>query len=142
MSDCHVPIPSYSPIPPISNVTIFPQRVSRLPLSLLSRTELLQNGHNLLQRAQPCRQPLIDLGLIIAQLLVKVLAVRGSAHGGAEERLDDEGMVGLEGLAVGAAEGVAELLGWIGEVGAKGLGGEVETANRSVSVCTLRSRGT
>lgn len=68
----------------------------------------------------------MDLGLVISKLGVKVLAVWGSAHGGAENGLDDEGVVRLERVAVGVTEGVRELLGRVGNVVAKGLGGEVE----------------
>lgn len=39
-------------------------------------------------------------------------------------------MVGLEGVAVGVAEGVGELLVGVGDVVAEGLRGEVEAAVR------------
>jgi len=75
-----------------------------LPLRLLRRQERLQNLHPLLQRLKPTLQPLLHSRLIISQLGVKVFAVRARAHGGAEYRLDEEGVVLLERLAVGFAE--------------------------------------
>ena len=101
---------------------------SYLPLSLLLGQELVQCSNNLLQRREVRLQLLLDLGVVLAQLGVEVLPVRCGAHGGTEERLDDEGVVGLERAGVGLAEGVGELLGGVGEVVAEGLGGEVEAA--------------
>jgi hypothetical protein len=63
-----------------------------------------------------------------AQLAVKVLTVRAGAHGGAEDGLDEEAVVGLEGDAVGAAERVGELLGRLGHILAEGDAGELETS--------------
>ena len=83
----------------------------RLPLGLLPGEELVQDGNILLQRSQPLLQLGLNLGLVVSKLLVKVGAVWGSAHSGAENGLDDERVVGLEGVAVGIAEGVGELLG-------------------------------
>jgi len=37
-------------------------------------------------------------------------------------------VVGLEGVAVGGAEGLGELAAGVGEVGAEALGGEVEAS--------------
>ena len=69
----------------------------------------------------------MDLRIVTAELSVEVLPVWCSAHGGAEEGLDDEGVVGLEGVAIGIAEGVGELLVGVGDVVTEGLGGEVKT---------------
>lgn len=102
----------------------------RLPLGLLAGREFLQDGHHLLQRREPGLQLLPYLRLVAAQLGVEVLPVRRGAHGGAEDRLDDEGVMRLEGVLVGAAEGVGELLGGVVDVGAEGLGGEVETTGK------------
>ena len=101
---------------------------SYLPLSLLLGQELVQCSNNLLQRREVRLQLLLNLGVVLAKLGVEVLPVRCGAHGGAEERLDDEGVVGLECAGIGLAEGVGELLGGVGEVVAEGLGGEVEAA--------------
>lgn len=79
-----------------------------LPLGLLSGQELLQNAEILLQTGQPGNQLLLHLGLVVAKLGVEVLAVGGGAHGGTEDGLDEERVVGLEGVAVGGAEGDAE----------------------------------
>lgn len=104
-----------------------------LPLSLLPGQELVQCSNNLLQRREVLLQLLLDLRLITAQLRVEVLPVGRSAHGGAEERLDDERVVGLEGVAVGITERVGELLVGVGDVVAEGLGGEVEAAEKVTS---------
>jgi hypothetical protein len=104
------------------------QPLSPLPLRLLTSSKRPQDCHHLLQRRQPLLQLRRDLALITAQLGVKVLAVRRCAHGGAEDGLDDERVVRLEGVAVGIAEGVGELFGGVVEVVAETLGGEVEAA--------------
>lgn len=70
----------------------------------------------------------MNLVSLVAKLGVKVLAIGASAHGGAKNRLDDEAVVGLEGGAVGVAEGVCEFLGRAAHVLAQGYAGEVETA--------------
>ena len=57
-----------------------------------------------------------------------------TAELGAEKRLDDEGVVGLEGVAVGIAEGVGELLVGVGDVVAEGLGGEVKTTTEASGI--------
>ena len=100
---------------------------SYLPLSLLACQELVQCSNNLLERRQVLLELLLDLRIVTAELSVEVLPVRCSAHGGAEEGLDDEGVVGLEGVAIGIAEGVGELLVGVGDVVTEGLGGEVKT---------------
>jgi len=99
-----------------------------LPLRLLPRQELSQYRDILLQPAQPLLQLRLHLRFVIAQLLVEVLSVWCRAHGGAEDGLHDEGVVRLEGFAVGVAEGVGEFFGGVGDVVAEGLGGEIEGA--------------
>lgn len=89
--------------------------------------ESLDNGDDALKGAQPLLELLLYLSLVIAELGIKVLAVRGGAHGGAEDGLDDERVVGLEGVAVGGAERVGQLLRGVLDVLAQGLSGEVET---------------
>jgi hypothetical protein len=103
-----------------------PIRVSHLPLGLLPGQELLQNSKVLLQTTKPLLQLTLDLRIVVTELLVEVLPVWCCAHGGAEDGLHDEGVVGLEGVAVGIAEGVGEFLVRVGDVVAEGLGGEVE----------------
>lgn len=75
-----------------------------LPLGLLASHEFVQDFKVLFKTGQPGSKLLLDLRLVIAQLGVKVLSVRGCAHGGTEDGLDEEGVVGLEGVAVGGAE--------------------------------------
>lgn len=101
-----------------------------LPLGVGAGEELLQDNDNLLERLEVDSEVALDLGLVGAQLGVKVLAVGGSAHGGAEDGLDEEAVVGLEGAAVGLAERVGELLRGVGDVLVEGLGGEVEATGQ------------
>ena len=99
-----------------------------LPFSLLPRLELLQDRHLLLQRLQPLPRRRVHLRGVVSQLSVKVLAVRRRGHGGAEDGLHHEGVVGFQRVAVGGAEGGGELVGGVLEVGADALRGEVEAA--------------
>jgi hypothetical protein len=92
--------------------------LSHLPLRLLPALELLQNAHNLLQTREPSIELLVHALLIVAQVRVEGLAVGCGAHGGGEDGLDHEGVVGLEGVAVGGTEGLGELVGGVGEVAA------------------------
>jgi hypothetical protein len=98
-----------------------------LPLCLLPRQELLQDSKILLQATEPLLQLSLDLCIVVAELLVEVLPVWCCAHGCAEDGLHNEGVVWLEGVAVGIAEGVGEFLVGVGDVVAESLGGEVET---------------
>lgn len=113
---------------------LFPAFFPSLPLSLLSSQELLQNSHDLLERGQPGVELLVHTLAVLAQLGVEVGAVRGGAHGGAENRLDDERVVGFEGVAVGGAEGLGQLGFGVRQVGAQGLRGEVEASGGGVLV--------
>lgn len=98
-----------------------------LPLGLLGVDKLLEDAHDLLQGGKVGRHLLGDLGLVVTELGVEVFSVWAGAHGGAEDGLDDEAVVRLEGGAVGVAEGVCELLGGVGDVGLEAEAGELET---------------
>jgi hypothetical protein len=99
---------------------------SNLPLGLFPSLELLQDAHNLLQASEPGIELLVDARLVVTEVLVERSAVWGGAHGGGEDGLDHERVVGLEGVAVSGTEGFGELSGRVGEVGAEALGCEVE----------------
>lgn len=99
-----------------------------LPLRLLAALELLQDGDVLLKSHHLGVQGRVDLGLVLTKLGVEVLAVGGSRHSSREDGLDNEGVVGLEGVAVGFTEGVGELGAAVVQVVAEGLGGEVKTS--------------
>ena len=100
--------------------------LSNLPLRLFPSLELLKNANNLLQAREPGIELLVDTLLVVTKVLVECGAVWSGAHGGGEDGLDNERVVGLEGVAVGGAEGFGELGGRVGEVGAEALGCEVE----------------
>lgn len=99
-----------------------------LPLGLLARQERLQNPDLLIQRLQPDSQPLMHRRLVGAQLDVEVLPVGTRGHGGAEDGLHEEGVVRLQGGAVGVAEGDGELVSGDVEVGGESQAGEFKTA--------------
>lgn len=115
-------------------------RTSTLPLRLLPPQKLIQHAHPLLQRDQPRIQLLAHPRLVVPELRVKVLAVRRGAHGGGEDGLDDEGVVRLEGAAVGVAEGDAQLVGRVAEVLAQRLRGEVQAARQPEQALGRRVR--
>lgn len=96
-----------------------------LPFRLLPPLKPLQNRHLPLQGLQPLPRRLVHLLVIIAQLRVKVLPVRRRGHGGAENGLHHEGMVGFQGAGVGGPEGGRELFGGVLEVRTDAEGGEV-----------------
>lgn len=107
-----------------------------LPLRFLACGKGPQDLHVLLQRCQPRLKRWLDLAWVVSKLSVEVLAVWGRAHCGAEDGLDHEGVVRLERVAVGVAEGVGELFAGVGGVVAESLRGEVEaTSDTSVSDC-------
>ena len=116
-----------NPIPSLSKYHV-PRLTSKLPLRLFPALEFLQNADDLLQAGEPGIELLVDALLVVAQVGVERLAVGRGAHGGGEDGLDHEGVVGLEGVAVGGAEGLGELAGGSGEVVAEALGGEVEAS--------------
>ena len=99
-----------------------------LPFRLLPPLKLLQYRHLLLQPFQPLARGGVHLGGVVAQLRVEILAVRRGGHGGAEDGLHHEGVVGLQRAGVGGAEGGRELFGWVLQVRADAEGGEVEAA--------------
>lgn len=110
--------------------------VSVSPLCLLCGLESLQNGDLLLQRVQPSIKLGPHLGLITSQLCVEVLAIRRGGHGRAEYWFHEEAVVGLQGVAVGGAEGGGEFVGLVGKVVAEGLSGKVEAAKQSLTLCS------
>ena len=99
-----------------------------LPLGLLAVEELLENTNNLGEGSEVDLEIAGDLGVVVAKLGVKILAVGASAHGGTEDGLDEEAVVRLQGAAVGGTEGVGELFVGLGRVGSQGEAGELETA--------------
>ena len=109
------------------SLSFYESSIQHLPLRLFPSLKLLQNPDLLLQRLQPCIRRTIHLRLIIAQLRVEIFAVGCSAHGGVEDRLDNERVVRLERVAVGVAEGDGEFLGRVGDIVADCLGGEIKT---------------
>lgn len=113
---------------------IYPLCYYLLPLGLLTGHELVKDGEVLLQTRQPLGELLLNLCLVITKLGVEVLPVGGSAHGGAEDGLDEEGVVWLKRVAVGCAEGDAKFLARGAEVLAEGLSSEVKSAEYGVSI--------
>jgi hypothetical protein len=101
-----------------------------LPLGVLGLEEGLEDGNNALESGQVRAEVVLDLGLVAAELGIKVLAVGAGAHGGGEEGLDHEAVVGLKGGSVGGAERVGELLGRVGLVGGEGERGEFKTTDQ------------
>jgi len=127
-----------------------------LPLSLGGGLEGLQDLHNPLQSlnlaAQTSRHASLNLrvhliilvisglGVLIVNLAVEGSTVGAEAHGSAEDTLDNEVVVGLEGGAVSLVEGNGELGGGVVEVVAESLNGEIEATiekKRSVFSCTI-----
>lgn len=90
-------------------------RFHLLPFGILAVDERLENADDLVESSQPGLELLVELLLwgVLANLLVKVGTLWAVAHGGREDLLDNEVVVGLEGLAVGIGEGDGELLGWV-----------------------------
>lgn len=92
-------------------LVIHTSQARNLPLRLLPRLELLQDSHLLLQRRQPNPQLQLPSLLIVRQLLVEVVPVGRSRHGGREDRLHEKVMVGFERRGVRRPERRRELLG-------------------------------
>lgn len=103
-------------------------RANLLPLSRLGSLESLQDGDHLLQSSDLLSHCGSNLSLILTQLRIEVLAVWSGRHGSAENGLDEEGVVRLEGVAVGTAEGVGEFRGRVVDVVTEGLDGKVEAS--------------
>lgn len=97
-----------------------------LPLGVLAIEKLLKNANNLGESSKVDLKVAGDPGVVVAKLGVEVLAVRASTHGGAEDGLDEEAVMRLEGAAVGGAEGVGELFVGLGRIGSQGEAGELE----------------
>lgn len=91
---------------------------------------MLENTDNLGESSEIDLEIARDLGLVVAELGIKVLAVWTSAHGGAEDGLDEEAVVRLEGAAVGGAEGVSKLLIGLGRVGGQGEAGKLKSTDK------------
>lgn len=104
-----------------------------LPLGLLAVDERLEDDDDAVQRGEVLLELLLDLGRVVAELDVEVLAVGAGAHGGGEDGLDEEAVVGLQGARVRGAEGVGELGGGVLEVVLEGLAGEFETAGLALA---------
>lgn len=83
---------------------MFDHITTRLPLSFLAVLESLQDSDALLESCNILLRCCLDLALVITQLGVEVLSVWGCRHGSAEDRLDDEGVVRLEGVAISVTE--------------------------------------
>lgn len=99
-----------------------------LPLGVLARLEGLEDRHHLLQGLDFAVHGRCDLGLVVAHLGIEIFPVGRGRHGSAEDGLDHEGVVGLEGAAVGLAEGIGQLHRRVVQIVTEGLGREVETA--------------
>lgn len=113
-----------------------------LPLSLGGGLEGLQDLHNPLQSlnlaAQTSRHASLNLrvnllilvvsglGVLVIDLAEEGGTVGAEAHGSAEDTLDNEVVVGLEGGAVSLVERDRELGGGVVEVVAESLDGEIE----------------
>lgn len=108
-----------------------------LPLGLLAAQEGGHDGHNRGQSLQ-VRLELFRNNLgAVAQLGKEVLAVRAGAHGGAEDGLNQERVVGLEGDGVGLAERIGKLLSGLAQSSLQSLAGEVKTARKLLATCDV-----
>ena len=92
---------------------------SRLPLSVLAVDEPLEDTDNLFQTHEVGTHLESDLLAVVTELGIKVLAVGRGTHGSAEDGLDDEAVVGLQGRGIGGAERVGKLLRLLSNVGAE-----------------------
>ena len=104
--------------------------VIRLFLDALAVEEGLEDIDNLLESGKVLLELSADPLLVAAELAVEVLTVRAGAHGGAENGLDEEAVVGLEGDIVGGTEGGRKLLVGGGNVVGETLACELETPRR------------
>lgn len=82
----------------------------------------------MLQRLNLLPQGGLHLLIILTKLHVEVLTPWGCGHGSAEKGLDHKRVVWLEGVSIGLAEGVSELLGDVVYVVAEGLDGKIKAA--------------
>jgi hypothetical protein len=111
----------------------FPYIINCLPLGLGAVDELLEDVHNLGEGSEVGLELSLDLLGVLTELGVKVLSVGNGGHGGAEDGLDHEAVVGLQGVGVGTAERVGQLLGGVIDVLLEALGSEVKTTDEFVS---------
>ena len=111
---------------PISCVSLSNRASPSLPLGIGGVEEALEDANDLVQRLQVLPELHLDLLLVGAELDVEVFAVRARAHGGTEDGLHEHAVVGLEGDAVGVAEGLRELVVVVGQVLAERDAGELE----------------
>lgn len=111
-----------------NQVGIASRAKSLVIFGLLGALEGLQDGDNLLQCSDLLLHLGIDLTLVLTELRIEVLAVWGCGHRGGEDGLDHERVVGLEGIAVGTAEGDRELIGGVVDVVTECLHSEVEAS--------------
>ncbi|KAI6754150.1 hypothetical protein HG530_013326 [Fusarium avenaceum] len=107
----------------------FPYIINCLPLGLGAVDELLEDVHNLGEGSEVGLELSLDLLRVLTELGVKVLSVGNGGHGGAEDGLDHEVVMGLQGVGVGATERVGKLLGGVVDVLLKALGSEVKTTD-------------
>ena len=108
------------------HLPILALKSSDLPLCLLSCHKVLRHTDNLLERLQPRHQLGLHLRLVFTELGVEVLTVWRRAHGRTEDGFDQEGVVWLQGVAVGGTEGIGELFCAVIDILAESLSREVE----------------
>ena len=112
-----------------------------LPLRLRPINKLFQDRYDLLERSKVGLKLFLNLVGVLAELGVEVLTVGNGGHSGAEDGLDHEAVVGLQGVAVGSAERVSKLLLLLGDVVLKTLAGEVKASAILLAVDVYRQRG-
>lgn len=112
------------------------QILSCSPLGLLACKEGLEDLDHLAEGGKVRDELGLDLGRVVAQFGEEVGAVGDRRHGRTEDGLDQEAVMGLERVAVGAAERVGELGAGVLEAVVESLVGEVEaTVAFMVSGC-------
>ncbi|KAI6770938.1 hypothetical protein HG531_009793 [Fusarium graminearum] len=109
--------------------------INQVVFSNMSVDERLEDVDDLGEGSKVSLEVGLNLLRVLAKLGVEVLSVGDGRHGGAEDRLDDEAVVGLQGVTVGSAERVSKLLRGVGDVALKGLAGEVKTTRELLAVC-------
>jgi hypothetical protein len=99
-----------------------------LPLGL-GGNKLLKDSDDLSKRSKVGLELVLNLLRVLTELGVEVLSVGNGGHSGAEDGLDHEAVVGLQGVSVGSAERVSKLLFLVGDVFLKTLAGEVKASD-------------
>jgi hypothetical protein len=117
------------------HLPILSSKYSDLPLCLIACHKVLRHTNNLLERLQPRHQLGLHLSLVFTELGVEVLTVWRRAHGRTEDGFDNEGVVWLQGVAVGGTEGIRELFCAVIDILAESLSGEVEATVCRISRC-------